>query len=95
MNDKPDYRFSKVAVAVTGEPGRQAKLVAKGRGALAEQILAIAFDNEVKVREDRALIDMLAAFEVDSLIPLPALQAVCTVLTHVYTATSRERPEGF
>lgn len=95
MHKNPEYPYNKIAVAVSGEAGRQAKLVAKGRGALAEQILAVAFENEVKVREDSTLIDMLVACEVDSPIPLPALEAVCAVLSHVYAATHRDRPEGF
>jgi flagellar biosynthesis protein len=89
------HDMSKIAVAVTGEAGRQAIVRARGRGAVAEQILDIAFAHDVKVREDKALTQMLETVELDSPIPWPALNAVCAVLTKVYEATAQERPDGF
>ncbi len=62
------------------------RVVAKGQGRLAEQILAIAFDRGVKVRTDADLAEILAAVEIDSEIPLPALAAVAEILTYVYRA---------
>jgi flagellar biosynthesis protein len=85
----------KTALAITGEPGRQAVLTAKGYGAMAEKILDLAFANDVKVREDAALTQMLKATEVDTPIPLPALDAVCALLTHVYQVSRREAPPGW
>jgi|TARA_B100001971_G_C17955109_1_gene414531 flagellar biosynthesis protein len=60
------------------------KITASGYGALAEQILAMAFENGVKVREDKDLAQMLAAVEVDSEIPSEALIAVAEILSYVY-----------
>ncbi len=62
------------------------RVTASGYGALAEQILAIAFENGVKVREDRDLANMLAAVELDSEIPSEALVAVAEILSYVYQA---------
>lgn len=89
------YDRDKIAVAVTGEAGRQATLRAKGRGAVAEQILDLAFANDVKVREDAALTQMLETVELDSPIPWPALNAVSAVLTKVYEATRKPAPDDF
>lgn len=60
------------------------KVVAAGYGKLAEQIVELAFQNGVKVREDRALAEILAAIEMDSEIPSEALVAVAEVLAYVY-----------
>lgn len=60
------------------------KITASGYGALAEQILALAFENGVKVREDRDLAQMLAAVEIDSEIPADALIAVAEILAYIY-----------
>lgn len=65
-------------------------MLAKGRGALAEQILDLAFANGVKVREDAALAQMLDAFDLDCAIPEPAMAAVAAVLVHVYAATAEQ-----
>jgi len=60
------------------------KVVAAGYGKLAEQIVEIAFQNGVKVREDKDLAQMLAAIELDSDIPSEALIAVAEILAYVY-----------
>jgi len=84
-----------VAVAIQNRPGdprgqgRGApRVVASGRGAVAEQILRIAFDRGVKVRSDADLAEILATIEVESEIPLEALAAVAEILSYVYRTQS-------
>jgi flagellar biosynthesis protein len=62
------------------------RVVATGRGAVAEQILAIAFERGVPVREDSDLAQILAAVELDAEIPIDALAAVAEILSYVYRA---------
>lgn len=62
------------------------KIVAAGYGKLAEEIVRLAFENGVKVREDRDLAQVLAAIELDSEIPSEALVAVAEILAYVYKA---------
>lgn len=62
------------------------RVVATGRGAVAEQILAIAFEKGVPVREDSDLAQILAAVELDAEIPIDALAAVAEILSYVYRA---------
>lgn len=59
-------------------------MIASGRGAVARQILEIAFDRGIKVREDADLAEVLAAVEVDCDIPLAAFAAVAEILSYVY-----------
>lgn len=87
------YDLSRTAVAVKGQKDGQAVVTAKGQGAVAEEILNTAFANDVKVREDKALTQMLSAFDIDSPIPSPALDAVCAVLVQVYAASQKMRDE--
>lgn len=76
------------AVALKAAPGRDvsapARIIAKGEGALADQILELAFANGVKVREDADLVEVLNAVDVDCDVPLHALAAVAEILTYVY-----------
>jgi len=77
------------AVALSADPktrGALPKLVAAGYGKIAEEILQLAFDNGVKVREDADLAELLAAIEVESPIPSEALIAVAEILAYVYKA---------
>jgi flagellar biosynthesis protein len=90
MNDRnPEQR--QVAVALQYDKGTATlpRIVASGRGAMAEQILALAFANGVKVREDADLATILAAIDVDSEIPIEAIAAVAEILTHVYRANGQ------
>ena len=75
--------------AAAGTP----RVTASGRGALAEQILEIAFARGVKVREDAELAEILAAIEVDSEVPVEALAAVAEILSYVYRANAAPAPE--
>ena len=64
------------------------RVIASGKGAVAEQILNIAFAQGIKVREDAELIEILSLIEIDSLIPLEAFATVAEILTHVYEANA-------
>ena len=85
-----------VAVALEYDAGKAAlpRVVATGRGSVAEQILELAFANGVKVREDADLAQMLASVDVDSEIPLEALVAVADILARVYQANGRQANGG-
>jgi flagellar biosynthesis protein len=61
-------------------------VVATGHGPVAEQILAVAFEKGVPVREDSDLAQILAAVELDAEIPIDALTAVAEILSYVYRA---------
>lgn len=83
-----------VAIAIedgTAE-GYLPHITAAGRGKIAEQILQLAFENGVRVREDSALAEMLAAIEIDSPIPSEAFMAVAEILCYVYRANGEPNP---
>ncbi len=77
-----------VALGYDRKTDEAPRVLASGKGALAEQILQIAFDRGIKVREDAALVDILSMIEVDSLIPLEAFAAVAEILAYVYQANA-------
>jgi len=83
-----------IAIAVKdGTPDSPVpKIKAAARGALAEKIMAMALDNDIKIREDADLADMLARLELDSPIPTEALMAVAEILSYVYRANGESDP---
>ncbi|MBP2303028.1 EscU/YscU/HrcU family type III secretion system export apparatus switch protein [Azospirillum picis] len=83
-----------VAVALKYELGTETlpRIVATGKGTVAEQILELAYANGVKVREDADLVEVLSAIEVDSDIPVEAIAAVAEILAHVYRANGTLPP---
>ena len=85
---------SPVAVALQYEPDKDnaPRVVAGGRGSIAEQILQIAFAQEIKVREDPDLAELLTAIDIDSEIPTEAFAAVAEILIYVYRANGTSFP---
>lgn len=85
-------RETAIAVAIEDRSPRERapRIVASGRGKLAEQILEIAFANNVKVREDADLAQILETLEIESLVPLEALTAVAEILAYVYRANAAQ-----
>jgi len=65
------------------------RVTATGTGKNAEKILKIAFENDVKVRTDEELVEILSTFDVDSYIPLKALQPVSEILSYLYNENIR------
>lgn len=84
---KPPMRRP-VAVALRNDRGDASlpRVVATGHGAVAEQILELAFAHGVKVRTDADLAEILAAVDVESEIPIEAIAAVAEILAYVYRA---------
>lgn len=80
----------KTAVAIEGgsNPNALPRVIASGRGLLAEQILKLAFENNIKVRQDEDLVELLAMLDLDHHIPAEAVIAVAEVLARVFEANS-------
>jgi flagellar biosynthesis protein len=81
---KPDK--TKKAAALRYDQAREAapRVVAKGRGKLAEKIVAVAQSNQIPLVQDVNLMQMLDLLELDTQIPSELYQAVAEVLAFVY-----------
>ena len=80
---------SAIAVAIEHRPTESTslpKIVASGKGKIAERILDIAFAEGVRVREDADLAEVLAAADIEMEIPVEAFIAVAEILRYVYAA---------
>lgn len=80
--------LSNIAVALRHDRAAQTlpRIVASGRGAVAEQILAVAQAEGINVRKDADLAEVLVALEVGSDIPIEAFAAVAEILSYIYRA---------
>lgn len=81
-----------VAVHYNPDTDEAPRIIAAGRGKLAEEILKLAFENDVRVREDGALAEMLAKIELESPVPSEAFMAVAEILSYVYRANNEPNP---
>ena len=82
------------AVALSDADGKRGApiITAAGRGKIAETILQLALENDIKVREDSALVEILATIELDSPIPSEAFGAVAEILSYIYRANGQPNP---
>jgi flagellar biosynthesis protein len=67
------------------------KVIAKGRGTIAEKIIELATKNNVPIKSDPALIQVLSQLDIDEQIPVELYKAVAELLAFVYSANNRYR----
>lgn len=91
IKEKPK-RQTAVALQESEKTGHAPTIAASGRGKIAEQILQLAFENGISVREDSALAEMLAKIDLDSPIPSESFMAVAEILSYIYQANGQPNP---
>jgi len=73
-----------VALKYDGKKDKAPRVVAQGRGHIAEKIIDIARENNVPLYEDKNLIQVLEALELETEIPPDLYRAVAEVLAFIY-----------
>ncbi len=83
------------AVALGYRRGKDAapRVKAKGRGRLAEKILALAKANGIPVKKDKALLDALYRLDINEEIPEELYRVVAEILAFIYRMNKLARGE--
>ncbi|WP_456275514.1 EscU/YscU/HrcU family type III secretion system export apparatus switch protein [Bacillus sp. AK128] len=86
MKDDKNSEKRKEALALSYDPIKNGapKLVAKGKGLTAENIIQKAKENNVPIQEDTSLVELLSQLEINESIPEELYQAVAEVFAFVY-----------
>ena len=85
LNLKTVVNSNQQAIALAYAAGEYApKVVAKGRGAIAEQIIARAKEHHVFVHESKDLVALLMQVDLDDHIPPALYQAIAEILAWLY-----------
>lgn len=84
MSEKPFKRKEAVALSYVPEKGDAPRVTAKGKGQIADNILAKAKEHGVPIQEDPSLVELLGQLELNETIPEQLYQAVSEVLAYVY-----------
>jgi flagellar biosynthesis protein len=87
-------RKEAVAIRYNPEEAEAPYVVAKGKGIIAENILAQAQENNVRVQEDASLVELLGQLELNEQIPGELYQVVAEILAFVYRTDRRSQPNG-
>ena len=95
MNKKKDMVKPKQAIALEYNPSEDApKVIASGRGLLAERIIERAKDAAIPVHRDDKLADTLSRLEIGDMIPPELYEVVAEILVFV-DAMDKIRSKGF
>jgi len=94
-DDDKSQTFDKnrLAVALQYEMGKDIapKVSAKGKGYLAEQIIKLAREHNIEIRQDRDLATLLEKLDINTPIPLEAYAAVAEIISYIYKANNKAR----
>jgi flagellar biosynthesis protein len=79
-----------IAVALQYEKGttEAPRVVAKGRGLLAERIVALAEEHDVVIEANPVLAEALSGIDLDDTIPIELYEAVAVVIGYVLRVNS-------
>ncbi len=78
-----------VALRYKSKEDNAPKVIAKGRGSVADKILEIARQNNIPVKEDPELLQILSTLDLNSEIPPHVYQVVAELLAFVYSMNNR------
>ncbi|WP_019152803.1 EscU/YscU/HrcU family type III secretion system export apparatus switch protein [Robertmurraya massiliosenegalensis] len=82
--EKKEKRKEAIALGYDVEKGEAPRVLAKGKGIIASNILEEAAKNEVPIQEDAALVELLSKLNIDETIPEELYQAVAEVFAFIY-----------
>ncbi len=91
MSEVNYQRKKAVALRYQPELEQAPRVVAKGSGEVAEQIIARAKEHGVPMQEDPSLVNILSKIEIDNQIPPELYRVVAEVLSLVYRLDAKAR----
>jgi len=83
MSDESNPNQLAVALQYDKNTDQAPRIVAKGRGLIAEQILALAQENDIVIEANPVLAEALSHVELDDSIPIELYEAVAAVIGFV------------
>lgn len=84
-----DLNKEAVALRYNRKKDSAPKVVAKGKGVVAKNIIELAKENGISIREDADLVQILSKIDINEEIPPKLYKAVAKILVFVYK--SREK----
>ncbi|MGE3540893.1 MAG: EscU/YscU/HrcU family type III secretion system export apparatus switch protein [Candidatus Tectimicrobiota bacterium] len=92
MPHQPDGRRAAVALKYDAATDSAPRVVAKGRGLVAEKILALARAQGIPMRQDPDLVQLLTQIDLEQEIPPTLYKVVAELLAFVYRLNQQSRP---
>ncbi|WP_064093727.1 EscU/YscU/HrcU family type III secretion system export apparatus switch protein [Rossellomorea aquimaris] len=81
---KPHVRKEAIALGYDQHSDSAPKVMAKGKGIIAENILSKAKEHHIPIQEDKSLVSLLGNLDIQESIPEELYNAVAEVFAFVY-----------
>ena len=93
IHNPTDPRRAAVALKYDAATDDAPKVIVKGRGLVAEKIIALAREQGIPMREDPDLVQMLTQVDLDQEIPPSLYKVIAELLAFIYRLNqSSQRP---
>jgi flagellar biosynthesis protein len=90
MNDKPPK--NSIAVALKYDGLSAPKITAKGKGFIADEIIALARENDIPIQDKPELVQILSKVDIGQEIPEVLYRAVAEVIAFAYMIKGKRPP---
>jgi len=84
-------RIRAAAIRYDGVHDVAPRVTAKGQGVIAENIIEMAKKNDIPIKNDPELVQILSKLDIDEQIPEDLYRAVAEILSFVYSVNSKLR----
>ena len=89
MAKKDPGKKAAIAVHYDKERDTAPKIVAKGKGSIADKIIELARENKIPMYEDRDLVEILSKLDLGQEIPAEMYKLIAEVLVFVYRSNNK------
>lgn len=80
-----------VALRYDTDKDNAPRVLGKGKGKIAENIIKLANEHDIPIKEDADLVELLSKVDIDKEIPTNLYKAVAEVFTFLYKITNDKR----
>jgi flagellar biosynthesis protein len=94
IKKKQDKLRTAAAIQYDAKRDIAPRVTAKGKGEIAEKIIELARKNNVPIKEDPALVQVLYQLDLDANIPPELYKAIAEVLVFVYSLNTDWRTKS-
>lgn len=88
---KKDAKQKAVALRYDTKKENAPRVIGKGQGDIASTIIKLAKENDIPIKEDADLVELLSKVDIDKEIPGNLYKAVAEVFTFLYRVTGDKR----
>ena len=87
----PKKMIEAASLQYDGKKDVAPRVTAKGKGHIAEKIIELAKKNDIPIKSDPALVQLLSKVDIEEQIPLELYKAVAEILAFVYSMNEKRR----